>query len=183
MGMQTRTLISCRAMGSDPLHDRYAVTIGEALFDCLADQLGLSKEEVKSWTPYPGGAPANVATGVARLGARAVFIGALGRDELGEQFARLLQERGVDTSHVQRSARPTRDVLVTRSLDGDRTFAGFGKAATTEYADCFLEADGLPLDAIRGWASCELCGRERCASQGERSHVCGACWRGALRAQ
>ena len=34
----------------------------------------------------------------------------------------------MDTSAVQRVAsRPTRDILVTRSLDGDRSFAGFGK--------------------------------------------------------
>lgn len=36
--------------------------------------------------------------------------------------------RGIDLSAVARTSQPTRDVLVTRSLDGDRTFAGFGKA-------------------------------------------------------
>lgn len=40
-------------------------------------------------------------------------------------------------------------MLVVRSLDGDRTFSGFGKAATTEYADCFINADALPLDRIK----------------------------------
>ena len=57
-------------------------------------------------------------------------------------------ERKVDTSHIQRSGHPTRDVLVTRSLDGDRTFAGFSKP-TDQYADCFLEAGKLPLDVIK----------------------------------
>lgn len=46
-------------------------------------------------TPYPGGAPANVATGVARLGAGALFISAIGQDQLGDDFMKLLQgERG-----------------------------------------------------------------------------------------
>lgn len=45
-------------------------------------------------TPYPGGAPANVAAGVARLGAGALFISAIGKDDLGDQFVSLLQGRG-----------------------------------------------------------------------------------------
>lgn len=38
-------------------------------------------------------------------------------------------ERGVNVNAVQRLPHPTRDVLVVRALDGDRTFAGFGKAS------------------------------------------------------
>ncbi|EFN55549.1 hypothetical protein CHLNCDRAFT_134013 [Chlorella variabilis] len=128
----------------------YVVSVGEALYDCLADQLGKPKEEVTSWTPYPGGAPANVATGVARLGAGALFVSAIGQDELGDQFVALLQERGVDTSGVQRVGQPTRDILVTRRPDGDRVFAGFGKAKSHEYGDCFLDPAALPLDKIKG---------------------------------
>ena len=37
-------------------------------------------------------------------------------------------ERGVNVNAVERLPHPTRDVLVVRALDGDRTFAGFGKA-------------------------------------------------------
>lgn len=114
----------------------------------MADQLGKSKEEVTSWTPYPGGAPANVSTGVARLGAHSLLITALGNDELGKTFFELLQARNVDTSAVQMTEKPTRDVLVTRSLDGDRQFSGFGVAKTTEYADCFIQESSLPLDKI-----------------------------------
>jgi fructokinase len=114
----------------------------------LADQLGKSKEEVTSWTPYPGGAPANVATGLARLGTHTVFLTALGTDDLGEKFIHLLNDRKVDTTYIQRNSHPTRDVLVTRSLDGDRTFAGFGAAKTTDYADCFVDASKLPKDVI-----------------------------------
>jgi fructokinase len=116
--------------------------------DCLADQLGKSKEEVTSWTPYPGGAPANVATGLARLGTHTIFLTALGKDDLGENFINLLEDRNVDTKYIQRDPHPTRDVLVTRSLDGDRTFAGFGAAKTTEYADCYVDASKLPKDVI-----------------------------------
>lgn len=54
----------------------------------------------------------------------------------------------MDVQYVQRNSKPTRDVLVTRSLDGDREFAGFGAAATTDYADCFIDPGILPLELI-----------------------------------
>lgn len=62
----------------------------------------------------------------------------------------LLESRSVDTSLVQRvSGAPTRDVLVTRTADGERTFAGFGAAEVDGYADCFMDASSLPLSEFR----------------------------------
>jgi fructokinase len=119
--------------------------LGEILFDCLADQLGLTLAEVQSWTPYPGGAPANVACALVKLGTTAGFIGAVGEDEPGNALVKLLQEVGVDTTGVQRhSTAPTRQVYVTRDLAGDRTFAGFGNYDTAEFADTRLQAQQLP---------------------------------------
>ncbi|MBE9000082.1 MULTISPECIES: carbohydrate kinase [unclassified Nostoc] len=119
--------------------------LGEILFDCLADQLGLKLEEVKSWTPYPGGAPANVACALVKLGTTAGFIGAVGEDEPGNALVKLLQDVGVDTTGVQRHpTAPTRQVYVTRDLAGDRTFAGFGQYDTAEFADTRLQAKQLP---------------------------------------
>lgn len=42
-------------------------------------------------TPYPGGAPANVACALTRLGVPVAFVGAMGEDELGQQMLALLQ--------------------------------------------------------------------------------------------
>ncbi len=145
------------------------LTIGEALYDCLASDadLGVSDvDKVTSWTPYPGGAPANVATALARLGGAegdaersslphtVAFLTALGNDGPGDAFLELLTQRGVDTSYVQRNALPTREVLVTRDLSGDRTFAGFrnGGSKTMSsggYADCEIGFDGR-LDGLDG---------------------------------
>jgi fructokinase len=119
--------------------------LGEILFDCLADQLGLKLEEVKSWTPYPGGAPANVACALVKLGTPAGFIGAVGEDEVGNQLVHLLEAVGVNTTGVQRhSTAPTRQVYVVRDLAGDRNFAGFGEYDTSEFADTRLKAQQLP---------------------------------------
>ncbi|MBL1197496.1 MAG: carbohydrate kinase family protein [Nostoc sp. ZfuVER08] len=119
--------------------------LGEILFDCLADQLGLKLEEVKSWTPYPGGAPANVACALVKLGTPTAFIGAVGEDEPGNALVKLLEDVGVETTGVQRHpTAPTRQVYVTRDLAGDRTFAGFGQYDTSEFADTRLSAKHLP---------------------------------------
>ncbi|MDB9453882.1 carbohydrate kinase family protein [Dolichospermum circinale] len=119
--------------------------LGEVLFDCLADQLGLKLEEVQSWTPYPGGAPANVACALVKLGTSAGFMGAVGEDEPGNTLIKLLETVGVDTTGVQRHpTAPTRQVYVVRDLTGDRTFAGFGKYDTSEFADTRLQATKLP---------------------------------------
>ncbi|MBX9258370.1 carbohydrate kinase [Desmonostoc muscorum CCALA 125] len=119
--------------------------LGEILFDCLADELGLKLEEVKSWTPYPGGAPANVACALVKLGTPSGFIGAVGEDEPGNALVKLLEDVGVETKGVQRHpTAPTRQVYVTRDLAGDRTFAGFGQYDTSEFADTRLQAKQLP---------------------------------------
>jgi fructokinase len=124
--------------------------VGEILFDCLAEQLGLKLEEVQSWTPYPGGAPANVACALVKLGTSAGFIGAVGEDEAGNALVKVLQEVGVDTTGVQRHATaPTRQVYVVRDLAGDRSFAGFGKYDTTEFADTRLQAKQLPTSLFQ----------------------------------
>ncbi|MBE9213474.1 carbohydrate kinase [Plectonema cf. radiosum LEGE 06105] len=119
--------------------------LGEILYDMLADQLGRSPSEVESWTAYPGGAPANVACGLVKLGTPSAFIGVVGEDEAGNNLQALLQEIGVDTTGVQRHPQaPTRQVLVVRKQNGDRVFAGFKDYDTTEFADTHLKAGELP---------------------------------------
>ena len=58
-------------------------------------------------------------------------------------------DRGVDVTSVkQTSSSPTRDVYVTRKLDGDRVFDSFGQDTNT-YCDCFIDAAELPVDKIQ----------------------------------
>lgn len=42
-------------------------------------------------TPYPGGAPANVAAALGKLGAKVGFISAFGNDDLAKQMQKLLE--------------------------------------------------------------------------------------------
>lgn len=121
------------------------ICLGEILVDCLADQLGREQSDVSSWTAYPGGAPANVACALAKLGTAAAFIGCVGQDHSGDELISLLQETDVNIIGVQRcSETPTRTVYVTRSLNGERHFAGFGDIDSSKFADTQLSAEQLP---------------------------------------
>ncbi|MDX2231381.1 MAG: carbohydrate kinase [Leptolyngbyaceae cyanobacterium bins.349] len=120
--------------------------LGEILFDFLSDQPGVPYDQVTAWTPYPGGAPANVATALTKLGTPSGFIGCVGQDGSGDQLVHFLDEIGVNTDGIQRHPQaPTRGVYVVRSAAGDRAFAGFGTYDTTEFADTHLNAAHLPV--------------------------------------
>lgn len=126
------------------MYNPKVLCVGEILFDCLADQLGKELNQVTSWTAYPGGAPANVACGLIKLGVSAAFIGCIGDDKLGDELINLLEEIGVNTTGIQRhTTAPTRQVYVTRSQKGEREFAGFGNINTEEFADTQLNAEQL----------------------------------------
>lgn len=125
--------------------DPRVLCLGEVLFDRIADQPGLGVDEVVSWTPYPGGAPANVACALAKLGTPSGFIGCVGEDEPGQILVELLRSTGVNSDGIQRHAlAPTREVFVVRSPTGDRQFAGFGDRETTGFADTRLQHDLIP---------------------------------------
>ncbi len=121
--------------------------LGEILWDCLADQTTTSIDQVQSWTLYAGGAPANVACALTKLGTPAGFIGCVGIDELGQSLVSLLQTVGVNQVGVQRHPTlPTRQIEVLRLPGGDRQFARFRDHDTTAFADTHLQAEQLPIE-------------------------------------
>lgn len=73
-----------------------AVCLGEALIDLFAP-VGIALKDADVFHRVPGGAPANVAVGLAKLGTRAGFIGKVGDDPFGWYLADTLARAGVDT--------------------------------------------------------------------------------------
>jgi fructokinase len=115
------------------------ICLGEVLFDLLAQQSGVSSEDVTSWMPLPGGAPANVACALVKMGDRSRFIGCVGNDEAGKKLSAKLVTAGVDITGLQHHpTAPTRQVYVLRTADGDRIFGGFGDIPTDKFADTQL---------------------------------------------
>lgn len=82
------------------------VGIGEILWDMLPEGKRL------------GGAPANFAFHSHTLGARAIILSALGRDEAGSEIRRQLSSQKLCTDHLHTSDRPTGWVDVDISQDG-----------------------------------------------------------------
>ena len=120
------------------------VCLGEALIDRLGPPGGDPAVD-RPVDDRLGGAPANVACGLARLGTPVAFAGRLGQDAIGAAFSSLFAERGVDTTLLQRDAeRPSRIVLVRRARDGERQFQGFDGDQGAGFADQALEPAALP---------------------------------------
>jgi fructokinase len=88
------------------------VCLGEALVDFLPDARGQRVRDVKRWTPCLGGAPANVAVGLARLEAKSALVGVTGGDEFGAFLREGLAREGVDVSRL-------------RAVPGGKTGLGF----------------------------------------------------------
>ena len=131
-------------MGSEITAPCSVVCLGEALIDRLGPPGGDPAEDLPV-DDRLGGAPANVACGLARLGTPVAFVGRLGQDAVGEAFSSLFSERGLDTALLQRDAeRPSRIVLVRRSRDGERQFQGFAGDEGAGFADQALEPALLP---------------------------------------
>jgi fructokinase len=76
------------------------ITIGESLIDFLSVERGVLVEDAKGFSIAPGGAPANVAAAVAKLGGRSGFIGKVGKDSFGVMIRKTLRESGVNVEHL-----------------------------------------------------------------------------------
>jgi sugar/nucleoside kinase (ribokinase family) len=69
----------------------------------------------------PGGSAANAARSFAQLGGKAVFIGAIGEDEVGTRLVRAMRSAGVIVHAVRRRGHTARLVVVV-GRDGERSF-------------------------------------------------------------
>jgi fructokinase len=121
------------------------ICLGEVLIDQIAEDIGVPYDQVSSWKPYFGGAPANVACGLAKLGTPVSLISCVGQDAAGTDLLKQLGAAGVETSGVQvHPESTTREVYVTRDAHGDRSFARFNGDANTVFADTLMSAEHLP---------------------------------------
>ncbi|KAJ4836708.1 hypothetical protein Tsubulata_031902 [Turnera subulata] len=121
------------------------VCFGEMLIDFVPTVAGVSLAEAPAFKKAPGGAPANVAVGISRLGGSSAFIGKLGDDEFGHMLADILKENNVDNSGLRfdRTAR-TALAFVTLRADGEREFLFFRHPS----ADMLLHESELDINLL-----------------------------------
>ncbi|XP_039122462.1 fructokinase-1-like [Dioscorea cayenensis subsp. rotundata] len=134
------------------------VSFGEMLIDFVPTASGVSLAEAPGFLKAPGGAPANVAIAVTRLGGRAAFVGKLGDDEFGRMLASILQQNGVvDSGIVFDSGARTALAFVTLRADGEREFMFYrNPSADMLLTEAELDRDLISRAAIFHYGSISL---------------------------
>jgi len=122
---------------------------GEVLIDFLQD-----KTQPGLFQRFAGGAPANVAVAVARLGGQSKFIGMLGKDMFGDFLLQELQSYGVDCSAVRQTLdAKTALAFVALNEEGDRSFSFYRPPA----ADLLYKAEHCPTELWQQKGILHLC--------------------------
>ena len=117
---------------------------GETLVDLVPDG-GETLREVDGYARRPGGAPANVAVGLARLGSPPTFWTRLGDDAFGDFLAETLAAEGIPETHVERvDGNTTLAVVSPPGADGPR-FGFYGPRDATFGFD----PDAVPTETLR----------------------------------
>ena len=113
------------------------VCFGELLVD-MVGQSGFGLQDTPSFLKVPGGAPANVAVGLARLGVEAEFVGQVGDDPFGNWLRQIMQQENVGVEHLGRSesARTTLAFIATR-LDGRKEISFYRHPGADAQLDTF----------------------------------------------
>ncbi|MTB66963.1 aminoimidazole riboside kinase [Providencia sp. wls1943] len=115
--------------------------LGDAVIDLIPERDGCLLQ-------LPGGAPANVAVGIARLDGQSGFIGRVGNDPFGRFMRRTLAQENVDIAYMKLDPQHrTSTVVVELDDEGERTFTFMVRPA----ADLFLEIDDLPVFQKNEW--------------------------------
>ncbi len=94
------------------------LSLGELLIDMLPQD-----SQNSAYLPIPGGAPANVAVGYAKLGGKAAFCGGMGDDYFAKQLTNALEQYNVDTEYLFTiEGAQTAMVIVSLDESGERSF-------------------------------------------------------------
>lgn len=127
------------AEGKTKMNQRITA-IGELLIDFIPQTKGQPLYEVECFTRVAGGAPANVAVAVARLGGEAAMISQVGNDAFGTYLLKMLADAGVDTSAVFRTGQANTGLaFVSLDSSGNRDFSFYRNPS----ADLFLSPEQL----------------------------------------
>ncbi|KAH8951903.1 hypothetical protein BDL97_09G055400 [Sphagnum fallax] len=119
---------------------------GELLIDFVPTIGGLSLAGAPAFKKAPGGAPANVACGIAKLGSTAAFLGKVGDDEFGYMLVDVLKDNHVETKGVRfdPTAR-TALAFVTLQENGEREFMFYRNPS----ADMLYSIADIDVDLIQ----------------------------------
>lgn len=97
--------------------------IGEALIDFICKDIDVLLNKGVNFVKKAGGAPANVAAAIVKLGGSASFCGKVGDDAFGKFLIDEMESHGIDCSHVVTDkCNATTLAFVSLQADGERDF-------------------------------------------------------------
>jgi fructokinase len=129
------------------------VSFGEALIDFLV-QPQASSDSPRAFLQFAGGAAANVAVAIARLGGSAQFVGMLGADLFGTFLLQSLRAAGVGTDFVLRTDRArTALAFVTLDEEGERSFSFYRPPS----ADLLFRSTDFAPECFEGASAFHVC--------------------------
>ncbi|HEY9699448.1 MAG TPA: PfkB family carbohydrate kinase [Trichocoleus sp.] len=122
------------------------ICLGELLIDFVPTVTGVTLIDAPAFQKAPGGAPANVAVGLSRLGISSAFMGKVGDDAFGHFLANILRDAGVNIQalHFATEAR-TALAFVSLKADGDREFMFYRHPS----ADMLFTPEEVDTDLIQ----------------------------------
>lgn len=133
-------------MGANPdAGSRPVLAIGEVLIDLIASGPATGLEDVSRFDVRPGGAPANVAVALARLGVPAAFCGVVGDDPFGCRLRTMLEIESVDTGRLR--ATSDADTSLAFAWKDER---GDGHFRLLRLADRLLSPEDVAAAGIAG---------------------------------
>ncbi len=113
---------------SDP-HSAFptVISLGEFLVDLVPAPAGSPLAQADSLKMAPGGAPANVAVALKRLGIHTGFVGKVGNDPFGRYLYSILEKEKLDLTFLSLSRESlTRLAFVTNDPDEKQRFLFYG---------------------------------------------------------
>ncbi len=121
------------------------VCFGDLLIDFVPTENGLDFADLPTFKPAPGGAAANVAVGLAKLGGKSAFMGKVGDEAFGHLLVETLRGAGVDVGPLRLDDRArTALAFVSLRKDGERDFLFYRHPS----ADMLFKPDEVDLAVI-----------------------------------
>lgn len=115
--------------------------IGELLIDFICKDIGKGLKNGINFEKKAGGAPANVAAAVSKLGGNSYFLGQVGNDSFGKYLVDVLEKVNIDTSMMTIDGNTTLS-FVAIDGEGERDFE-FHRGSDGDY-----ELDDMKLSHI-----------------------------------
>lgn len=107
------------ALAIDSQRELDVICLGRAGVDLYAQQPEQSFNQVTGFNKFVGGSPANIATTLAKLGAKAGFIGCVSKDGLGDYVRDYLASQNIDLTGLQTDSSGTRTSLAVTQMQPD----------------------------------------------------------------